>query len=206
MKKYQFLIVWTIITIVTLPVSGQSDLKNFFSSDKVKDIVGAIVPQKNLTIETLEGTWHYSGSACKFSSDDLLKKAGGELAASKIEEKLDGVYSKLGLTSENCSYTFNSDSTFISKFSKQETKGTFSIDTEKEYNVTFKYQLMKLINLTSVEARIEISSDKIQILFNADKLLKLLSLGASTQNTTLQTIGTLANEYDGALVGFELKR
>ena len=207
MKKYRFLtVLGTIMMISVLPVAGQSTLKDFLSSDKVKDVVTSIIPNTDLTIDKLEGTWHYSGAACKFSSDDLLKKAGGELVSNKIEEKLDEIYSKLGLTSESCSYTFNADSTFTSKFGKQEIKGTFSIDTEKEYNVTFTYQVIKLINLTSVNAKIEINSDQIQILFNADKLLKLLSLGASTQNTTLQTIGSLANEYDGALIGFKMKK
>lgn len=42
-------------------------------------------------------------------------------------------------------------------------------------------------------------------MYEADKLLKVLSaIGSATQNTTLNTIGQLAEGYDGLLVGYEL--
>ncbi|MDD6210564.1 MAG: DUF4923 family protein [Bacteroidales bacterium] len=209
MKKYLLSTGLSVVTCLfsLLPASGQSgSLKDLFKSDKVKDVVSAVIPQKDLTIEDIEGTWHYAGSACKFTSDDLLKKAGGAVAANELEKKLDGVYSKLGLNAENCYYTFNTDSTFSSKSGKSVSNGKFTLSPEEEYNVNLSFQLIKLINLKTVEARIERSSDKLILLFNADKLLKLLSYGASSQNTTLKTIGTLANEYSGALIGFEMKK
>lgn len=209
MKKYLLSAGLSAITcmFVSFPVSGQSgSLKDLFKSDKVKDIVSAVVSQKGLTIEDIEGTWRYVGPACKFTSDDLLKKAGGAVAANELEKKLDGIYSKLGLNAENCYYMFQADSTFSSKSGKSVSKGKFILLPEEEYNINLSFQLIKLINLKTVEARIERSSDKLVLLFNADKLLKLLSYGASSQNTTLKTIGTLANEYSGALIGFEMKK
>ena len=44
-------------------------------------------------------------------------------------------------------------------------------------------------------------------LFNADKLLKFLSTVSSiSSNTTLKAINKLASEYDGMMLGFDLKK
>jgi len=45
------------------------------------------------------------------------------------------------------------------------------------------------------------------LLFNADKLLKFLSTVSSiSSNTTLKAINKLASEYDGMMLGFDLKK
>jgi hypothetical protein len=45
------------------------------------------------------------------------------------------------------------------------------------------------------------------LLFNADKLMNVLTLIASkSKNTTLKTIGTLAENYDGMLLGFSMQK
>ena len=50
---------------------------------------------------------------CKFESDNLLAKAGGEVAAKQVEEKMSGVLEKLGFK-EGATYIFNEDSTYTS--------------------------------------------------------------------------------------------
>ena len=44
-------------------------------------------------------TWKYSKPGCAFTSENLLAKAGGEIAASKVEEKLSTYYNKFGFNS-----------------------------------------------------------------------------------------------------------
>ena len=62
-----------------------------------------------------------------------------------------------------------------------------------------------LLNIGSVKVFIRKSGDTLSIMYEADKLLKVLSaIGNATQNTTLNTIGQLAEGYDGLLVGYEL--
>ena len=91
--------------------SSQISLKDLFSSSSIEEAVGSILGGQSLTAEALNGTWKYSKPACEFKSDDLLKKAGGALAASQIEDKLAEIYTKVGIT-EEMKYTFNAaDST-----------------------------------------------------------------------------------------------
>ena len=53
------------------------------------------------------GTWSYQAPECQFESDQLLAKAGGEVAAKEVEEKLQTIYDKIGLTS--IKYIFKED-------------------------------------------------------------------------------------------------
>ena len=48
---------------------------------------------------------------------------------------------------------------------------------------------------------------ELALLFNADKLLDFLGkLSTISGSTTLKAVNSLAEQYDGAKVGFELKR
>lgn len=60
-------------------------------------------------------TWKYSKPGCAFTSENLLAKAGGEIAASKIEEDLSKYYSKFGFSKSNTYFTFNTNGTFTAK-------------------------------------------------------------------------------------------
>lgn len=60
-------------------------------------------------------TWKYSKPGCAFTSENLLAKAGGEIAASKIEEDLSKYYSKFGFSKSNTYFTFKTDGTFAAK-------------------------------------------------------------------------------------------
>ena len=44
-------------------------------------------------------------------------------------------------------------------------------------------------------------------LFNADKLLQILTkLSSASKSSTIKTIGSVAEGYDGMLIGFELSK
>lgn len=60
-------------------------------------------------------TWKYSKPGCAFTSENLLAKAGGEIAANKIEEDLSKYYNKFGFSQSNTYFTFKTDGTFAAK-------------------------------------------------------------------------------------------
>ena len=56
-------------------------------------------------------------------------------------------------------------------------------------------------------AAVSATSSQLDLLFQADKLLELIGkLTSSSSNSTLKTIGTLVNQYDGMKLGLELKK
>ena len=66
---------------------------------------------------------------------------------------------------------------------------------------------LKFMKLIPLNAKINCTSANMDLLFNSDKLLKLITLISSkSNNSTLKTIGSLANSYDGMMLGFTLKK
>ena len=186
-------------------VQAQFSLGNLLNKDAVQNLAGTLLQQNDLTVADLVGTWKYNAPACEFQSDDLLKKAGGSLVSNQIEEKLSGIYSKVGLTADQFSYTFAADSSFTCQLKDRAISGNVSKEADSEQFVLHYSAVQGLLNIGSVKVFIRKSGDTLSIMYEADKLLKVLSaIGSATQNTTLNTIGQLAEGYDGLLVGYEL--
>lgn len=70
------------------------DLKSILTG-----VAKAAIGNKATTAHSIVGTWSYQTPECQFESDQLLAKAGGEVAAKEVEEKLQTIYDKIGLTS-----------------------------------------------------------------------------------------------------------
>lgn len=198
MKKYVLsLAILSAFIFGTSNVQAQS-LKDLFNKDNIEKVVNAVTGNKSID---MTGTWTYTGSAIEFESDNFLKKAGGAAAASLAENKLDEQLAKIGIKDGQLSFTFNADSTFTSTIGKRSMQGTYSYDA-----ATNQVQL-KYLRLLNMNAKVDCTSNSMELLFNSDKLLKLITfLSSKSSNTTLKTISSLADSYDGMMLGFELKK
>lgn len=196
MKTYRIMAGALLVLLSAGQVKAQS------LEDILKQKIDKVVKQVTvLQAEDLMGNWHFKGSACQFKSDDLLQKAGGIALAEGMEKKLDEVYAKAGFSAEKFSYTFNRDSTFTSQSGKRKLKGTYSYDAANGI-LTLKYY-----SLLSSEVRVVKKGEYISLLFDADKLLKLITLLSNySKNAVLQNIGQVAGQYNGMLLGFELSK
>lgn len=158
----------------------------------------------SLTIEKLVGTWKYSGPAVSFKSDNLLLKAGGAAAATQVESKLEPYYRTAGLTS--LVLTVAEDSTFTFKARLITLTGTMSRDSESG-NFIFTFKALKSINVGSMESYIVMNGNKMELTFDVSKLLVLVEkAGKISGNSTIKSVSTLLNQYDGMTAGFELER
>ena len=198
MKKYVLsLAVVSALLLVTTDVQAQS-WKDLFNKDNIEKVVNAVTG--NQTID-LTGTWTYSGSAIEFESDNLLQKAGGAAAAAVAEKKLDEQLAKVGIKDGQVSFTFNADSTFTSTVGKRTMTGTYS------YDATDKVVHLRYFKLLNMNAKVNCTSTNMDLLFNSDKLLKLIAfISSKSSSTTLKTISSLADSYDGMMLGFALKK
>ena len=145
-------------------------------------------------------TWKYSKPGCAFTSENLLAKAGGEIAASKVENKLEGYYKKFGFSSSNTYFTFNTDGTFSAKIDGKAWNGTYTFD-EKTHAIHLKGLLLSASGYATK------TTNGISLLFDQKKLLNLIKmLSAFKGSSTLSAVGTIANSYDGMRVGFEMTK
>lgn len=174
-----------------------------FGSISGKDAANAIASVIGLTKVTeadLVGTWKYSAPGCAFTSDKLLAKAGGEVVAGQIKEKLGPYYQKFGVKAANTFFTFAEDKSFTGKIFGFPLSGTYTYDESKSM------VQMKTLLLT-VNGYVKKNVDGIAFLFDADKLLSIMQMVASVSNdTTLATIGELSKQYDGVKIGFDMKK
>ena len=145
-------------------------------------------------------TWKYSKPGCAFTSENLLAKAGGEIAASKVENKLEGYYKKFGFSSSNTYFTFNTNGTFSAKIDGKAWNGTYTFD-EKTHAIQLKGLLLSASGYATK------TTNGISLLFDQKKLLNLIkALSAFKGSSTLSAVGSIANNYDGMRVGFEMTK
>src|SRR5574344_1657582 len=102
MKKMKFgEIGWIALMMMTaMPCKAQS-LEELLG--KSTEVVEAI---KGSGSVNMVGSWIYSGSSIEFESDNVLSKAGGSVAASAVEKKLDEYLTKAGIKAGNTTFTF----------------------------------------------------------------------------------------------------
>ena len=173
-------------------------LKDLFNKENIEKVVNAVTDKNTAS---MEGTWTYTGSALAFESDNLLQQAGGAVAASAVEKKLDDFLQRIGIQSGQMSFTFAADSTFQTTIKGKTMKGTYSYDQS-----TKKAQL-KFSKLLNINTTVNCTSQQMELLFPSDRLLDLLTfLASKSNNATLQSIGSLAESYDGMMLGFTLEK
>lgn len=147
-------------------------------------------------------TWKYSKPGCAFTSENLLAKAGGEIAASKIEEDLSKYYSKFGFSKSNTYFTFKTDGTFAAKIDGKSWNGTYTFD-EKTHAIQLKGLLLSASGFATRTA------NGISLLFEQKKLLtliKTLSKLNLTGSTKMSAVSSIVDNYDGVRIGFEMTK
>lgn len=165
----------------------------------LSDLLGS---SSSISQSDIVGTWNYTGTDCVFESDNLLAKAGGSVAASKIEKQIDSQLSKVGIKSGSCSFTFNKDNTYTATIGSRTISGNYTLDTSNK-----KIKMTYLAGVGSMTPRITKSGNTVSLLFESDKLLSLLK-GASalTGSSSLSSITSLLGNYDGLYIGLKLKK
>lgn len=186
------------------------------SAQSLKDILGKVTENSTVTdiVEKvtgidlskgdIKGTWNYTGSAVKLESEDLVKSAAAGVAATQVEKKVDEYLAKAGLKGGAFSFTFNEDNTFTTTVKGKSFNGTYTFSDEED-SINLKYG--KSLGSTGITATAQLNGGTLELLFKADKLLDLIGkLTAASSNTTLKTVSTLANQYDGMKIGLELQK
>mgnify|MGYP000444073104 FL=1 len=196
-KKTLLKSIWILLVMCGVSANaGAQDLKSILSG-----VAKAVVGNKATTASSIIGTWTYSGPECQFESENLLAKAGGEMAAKEVEEKMIAVYNKVGMN--NIRYTFNEDGTYSYQMKKRTVTGRYVFDdAAKTITMTGKLGLKTVAYVT-------VTGNDMSMVFKADKLMSILKTitgAASKVNSTAATINSVAEAYDGLMLGFELKK
>ena len=168
-------------------------------------LLGSVL-SSTITEQTFVGTWTYQAPECRFESENLLAKAGGEVVASKIENTLDTYLSKIGIKKGVTSYTFNDDNTFaISTSGRTISTGTYTYDKS-----TKTLKLNGTLGLMNQSCLVGMDGTSLCLLYDADKLLKGVNAVGSLLGNSSSVIGSisglLGSNYSGMKLGFKMSK
>lgn len=168
-------------------------------SNALGGLLDLVVGSVKLSQADIIGTWSYVEPACAFTSENLLAKAGGSVAAKTVNEKLLPVYKSLHISSGNTQLTFNENGQFTGKIGGFPMSGTYTFDAANG--------LVKMKSLTTFTAHLTRSTQGMNFTFESKKILTLLqTVSALSGNTTLSTIGDISKQFSGVRLGFAMKK
>lgn len=168
-------------------------------SNALGGLLDLVVGSVKLSQADIIGTWSYVEPACAFTSENLLAKAGGSVAAKTVNEKLLPVYKSLHISSGNTQLTFNENGQFTGKIGGFPMSGTYTFDATNG--------LVKMKSLTTFTAHLTRSIHGMNFTFESKKILTLLqTVSALSGNATLSTIGDISKQFSGVRLGFAMKK
>lgn len=168
-------------------------------SNALGGLLDLVVGSVKLSQADIIGTWSYVEPACAFTSENLLAKAGGSVAAKTVNEKLQPVYNSLHISSGNTRLTFNENGQFTGKIGGFPMSGTYTFDATNG--------LVKMKSLTTFTAHLTRSTHGMNFTFESKKILTLLqTVSALSGNTSLSTIGDISKQFNGVRLGFAMKK
>lgn len=168
-------------------------------SNALGGLLDLVVGSVKLSQADIIGTWSYVEPACAFTSENLLAKAGGSVAAKTVNEKLLPVYKSLHISSGNTQLTFNENGQFTGKIGGFPMSGTYTFDAANG--------LVKMKSLTTFTAHLTRSTQGMNFTFESKKILALLqTVSALSGNTSLSTIGDISKQFNGVRLGFAMKK
>ena len=168
-------------------------------SNALGGLLDLVVGSVKLSQTDIIGTWSYVEPACAFTSENLLAKAGGSVAAKTVNEKLLPVYKSLHISSGNTQLTFNENGQFTGTIGGFPMSGTYTFDAANG--------LVKMKSLTTFTAHLTRSTHGMNFTFESKKILTLLqTVSALSGNTSLSTIGDISKQFSGVRLGFAMKK
>lgn len=184
---------------------GQS-FKELLSNGGVKDMVESVANQLDVIPKNIEGAWEFSGSAVKFTGDNMLMNAASELAVGKVEAQLDEYLQMAGIKDGLFSYVFNEDGSFSTNFMQTKFTGEYTYSKE-EKTLELDYGKNEKLRGIVLKTNVSVGANNMQLLFNADKLLDFISkITSSVGDSKFAALNSLLGNYDGMQIGFELSR
>ncbi|MBQ3324432.1 MAG: DUF4923 family protein [Muribaculaceae bacterium] len=163
-------------------------------------LLDMVIGHVKLDQRELVGTWVYSEPGCAFTSENLLAKAGGSVAATQVKQRLATVYNSVGIASNNTYFAFDQNGRFEAKVRGIPLSGTYTFEPNNS-KINLKTTLF------TIPAFVTRTTNGLSLTMESKKLLNVLqTVTALTGNSTLSTVGELSKNFDGVRMGFDMVR
>lgn len=190
MKK--LIVLMVVLCATTASVEAQSWL------DAIKQVATDVIDNATggqLTAKAIIGTWNYKAPATRLEGGDILSSAGGALAGSTVNAKLQPIFEKVGIREGFCSITFNNDGTFSMPTKLKTIEGTYEFDPSTH---AITLTTGKIGNFTGYAY---ISGTNLEIVFPVNKLVDFVT-AVGSKISSLKTITSMLEKVENAYLGF----
>lgn len=194
MKKHIIAIVLLCIAAPHVEAQQWLDALKGIATEAVDKATGG-----KLTQIAIVGTWNYSSPATKLSSDDTLTALGGSAISSVVNNKIEGLATKIGIKEGVCSITFNDDNTFAMPIVGKSVSGEYQFDAST-HEIT-----LTIGKFANIKGKAYISGEELQLLFPTEKFIDfIVSLGSKV--SALNSITSILEKYDNIELGLAFKK
>lgn len=149
---------------------------------------------------SLVGTWTYSAPKVVFESESIMAKLGGAVVSNKVESTLGKHLKKMGMIAGKSHLTLNKDKTCTFTYKTKSYNGTYTYDTN-----TSTLTITGALGVSTMTCTATVSGNELHMLFDADKLLNVMT-GLGSSLTTNATLSTLLKSYNGMMLGWTMTR
>lgn len=152
------------------------------------------------TQNSIVGTWKYAAPKVTFESENVLAKLGSSVVSNKVESTLGSQLGKIGFTAGKTAFTFNQDGTCTMTIGSKTTKGTYTYNQQ-----TSQMTLKGALGVASLTCTVSVVGGEMYMLFDADKLLSVIT-GVSSKVSAASTLNSLLKNYNGLQLGWTMKK
>lgn len=200
---------WGLLLLAVVNTAQAQDIKTVVDSVKsnvnnsnVKEAVSNVKDAfelKMASAEEMVGEWHYVEPAIYATKGNMLFKMVGNSVANKLEKLLNEYIEKCNITSENCTYIFNQNGTFVRDVLGHKAQGVWMVGNSK--------LILGINNVQTGDVTTHHDGDKLMFLIDVDKLLNILKmLGAMEDTKTNQAIIKLSRKIPTLQAGFSFRK
>lgn len=165
------------------------------------DILGTVLGSllgNTTTQQSLAGSWTYSGPKLVFESENILSQLGGQVVSSNLEQKLGTQLEKMGFKAGKSAFVIGNDGSCSLALGTRTLPGTYTYDASSN-----KMTLNDVFGVGKMTCTVSVQGNQLYMLFDADKLLSVVS---SLSSKSTSTLGTLLNSYTGLKLGWAMTK
>ena len=177
-----------ILNKVSEVANATSSSQSSSSGSLLSGLTSVFSSSKTAKAKDLVGNWSYEEPAIVFSSNNVLKSAGGKVVSATLEKQLQSKLSKYGISKGKMKMTFDNKGNFTQTIAGKTLKGTYTCSGK---NVVLKYG----------------GTTQQMIVMDASKLLTYVKvLGTLSGSSSLKTATSLLGSMDGMQCGLRLTK
>ena len=207
MRKLSFC--WVLLLLAVVGTAQAQDIetvvdsvKSNMSNGNIKEAAENIRDAfrlKMASADEMVGKWQYVEPAVYATKGNVLFKLVGNTVADQLESLLNDYIEKCHITSENCTFTFRKNGTFVRDVLGRKAQGVWMVGDSK--------LLLGINNVQTADITTHQDGDKLMFLIDVDRLLNILKvLGAMKDNKTNQTLIKLTKKIPTLQAGFSFQK